>query len=374
MKVTLVRDIEGFANLRNQWRSLLDRSRPNHVFMTWEWLFTWWKYFGQERELFVLVLKDGDEVVGILPLMLFIRNDSNARKTRFLQFIGIRVGARWNDWMDIIALRKKEVIEKFLDYLQRHRHMWDILELRDIPDDSDTIMILLELAKKKGFPVEKNPLSPRPYLPTTSDWELYYASHRPNRIKRDVERKIKRLLARGDLKFESNTSLDLMRDLGALFDFYCRRQEMRDQLAMFSNEKHRNFYRDLVNVFPKEWLDCSVLKFNRKIIAVHFGFRYNHKLYYCTPAFDPVYSAFSPGKVLLKAIIENCFRDDKIAEFDFLRGKDAYKYEWATGERHGYSLQVKNPYSVGWIGRIFCRLPLYSRRAVVKVLSVIAGA
>jgi len=37
MRVTLVRDIKGLAGLRDQWQPLLNRCRPNHVFMTWEW-------------------------------------------------------------------------------------------------------------------------------------------------------------------------------------------------------------------------------------------------------------------------------------------------------------------------------------------------
>src|SRR5713226_4859505 len=104
MHVTLFRDMEGVATLRDKWQPLLNQSRPNHVFMTWEWLFTWWKHFGRGQELFVLAVEDKGEVIGILPLMLSVHNDEYARKIRYLRFIGDQMG----DWMDIPAIRKEE--------------------------------------------------------------------------------------------------------------------------------------------------------------------------------------------------------------------------------------------------------------------------
>ena len=157
-----------------------------------------------------------------------------------------------------------------------------------------------------------------------------------------------------------------MVNLHALFDLHQRRQPMRHQSSTFSQEVYCKFYCALAHVFPWNWLDCSALKLNGKAIAVHFGFRYNHKFYWCTPAFDPDYAAFSPGKVFLKALIETCFANDEILEFDFLVGKEPYKYEWTTLERHGYRILVGNTYMSGLVGKIVRRIPLYARRSLMN--------
>lgn len=372
MQVTCVRDVEGFAALRAQWQLLLNRSQPNHVFMTWEWLFTWWEHFGQGQELFILVVEDEGEVVGILPLMLCIQEGGYMNKERRLHFIGYRL-RRWNDWMDIIAIRKEEVIQAALEYLLERQYMWDFLDLWDIPEDSDTIGILSDLARQLGFPVQKKSISTCPYLPTTSDWQSYYGSFRSMRTTGDPERQVRRLSARGELKMHWAEDSDLMVNLEALFDLHQRRQPMRHKSSRFSQEVYRKFYCALVHVFPRNWLDCSALTLNGEVIAAHFGFRYNHKFYWCTPAFDPDYAAFSPGKVFLKAIIETCFADDEILEFDFLVGKEPYKYEWTTLERHGYCIQVGNTYMSGLVGKIVRRMPLYARRSLMNGRSYALG-
>jgi CelD/BcsL family acetyltransferase involved in cellulose biosynthesis len=361
-----VRDIAGFAGLRDQWQPLLDRSKPNHVFMTWEWFFTWWKHFGHGRELFVIVVENQGETIGILPLMLFVEHGRRACKFRYLHFIGFRFEFRWNDWMDVIGVRKEEVIRAAMEYLQGCQHLWDYLDLWDIPEDSDTLIILPRLADRLGFPYRTELCASCPYLPTTSDWELYYGSHPPKKVTKDLERQIKRLTAGGDLKVEHLAATNPVVSLNSLFDLHQRREIVTDRLPMFSRERFRSFYRDLAEAFPREWLDYSVLKLNGTPIAAHFGFRYNNKLYFLTPAFDPDYRTYSPGKILLRYLIQHCFVNDGIHEFDFLRGDEPYKYQWATGERRGYQIQISNAYMSGWTGKVFRRIPPRFRRSFME--------
>jgi hypothetical protein len=41
----------------------------NPVFITPEWLQAWWQVFGSGRELFIHVIRDGESIIGIAPLM-----------------------------------------------------------------------------------------------------------------------------------------------------------------------------------------------------------------------------------------------------------------------------------------------------------------
>src|SRR5215813_5919567 len=340
MHVILVRDIEGVATLRDEWQSLLDRSQPNLVFMTCEWILTWWRHFSRGQELFVLIVKDKEEIIGILPLMLSVHGEGHAHKIRFLHFIGYRT----SDWMDIIATRKRDVIRAALEYLEGCQHLWDYMELFDIPEDSDTIAILSEFTPRTSLSFQKESKGGFPYLSTTPDWGLYYQAHVPRKIRVDLDRQIKRLRAKGELEVVWPDASNLTESLDAVFIMHQQRQEARQQHSIFSQPVYQNFHRDLARAYPLHHLDCPVLKLNDKVIAAHFGFRYNHKLYYYRPTFDPDYSAFSPGKVLLRYIIENCFADDEMLEFDFLFGNEPYKYEWATGERRGCRVLIGSAY------------------------------
>ena len=370
MLVTLIRNSTGLTALKELWQPLLNRSRPNHVFMTWEWFFAWSQHFMQGRELFILVVQDKGEILGILPFMLFIQSKETF-KIRYLHFIGFRFEQAWNDWIDIIADRKLEVLRAALEYLKTNQHLWDYLDLWQIPEDSDTTAILADLAPRAGFTFKKEPFATCPYLPTTSSWEMYYNASPLKKVRADIERQIRRLNNKGDLKVQWIETSNLETDLESLFDLYERRWNALNQRAMFSQEVYRSFYRTLSKVFPTEILDCSFLKLDGKVIAAHFGFRYNHKLYFCTPTFDPDYAEFGPGKILLRYLIENCFTDPNIHEFDFLAGAEAYKFQWATGERHSCRLLITNAYSAGLVGRVLRRVPPQIRRPILGSLRMI---
>src|SRR5690606_29385498 len=91
----------GFAALQAEWNALLQRSRFNTLFLTYEWQTTWWEYLG-EGELWILAMRSNetDELVGIVPLYLIVNHDGPwAGKPKFNVVGCIEV----SDYLDIIA-------------------------------------------------------------------------------------------------------------------------------------------------------------------------------------------------------------------------------------------------------------------------------
>jgi hypothetical protein len=56
--------------LENVWNKLLERSGSNTIFLTFEWISTWWKNFGAHHRLFIALVRKENEVIGIFPLMI----------------------------------------------------------------------------------------------------------------------------------------------------------------------------------------------------------------------------------------------------------------------------------------------------------------
>src|SRR2546427_4482076 len=46
----------GFEKLREEWNELLQASASNCLFLTWEWLYTWWKHLSEDRRLFIITV------------------------------------------------------------------------------------------------------------------------------------------------------------------------------------------------------------------------------------------------------------------------------------------------------------------------------
>ncbi|MEM2144731.1 MAG: hypothetical protein QW279_05185, partial [Candidatus Jordarchaeaceae archaeon] len=153
IKVTLVNKIEEFQDLRFDWNKLLSKSYSNSVFLTWEWLYTWWETFQEGKELMILSVRKEDEkeLIGLLPI--YIREDRlfGLKKVRVGEFLG--TGIVCSDYLDIIIRTGYEemVIKELAEYLMSQKRKFDFLILSDIPADSANLPILERELKRVGF-------------------------------------------------------------------------------------------------------------------------------------------------------------------------------------------------------------------------------
>ena len=70
LTVETVTDALGFAALQQEWDRLLQSSDSDGLFLTWEWLYTWWKHLAGDRELSILTVRCEGELVALAPCAL----------------------------------------------------------------------------------------------------------------------------------------------------------------------------------------------------------------------------------------------------------------------------------------------------------------
>jgi len=58
-----------FDALRPAWNRLLDESLDKNLFLSWEWQSTWWKHFGNGRQLNILIVEENGKLTAIAPLV-----------------------------------------------------------------------------------------------------------------------------------------------------------------------------------------------------------------------------------------------------------------------------------------------------------------
>lgn len=76
----------------------------------------------------------------------------------------------------------------------------------------------------------------------------------------------------------------------------------------------------------------SSLRAGDTLLAVHFGSSHDGRTTWWVPAYDPAWSKFSPGRLLLEELMKASHaRGDR--EFDFLIGDEGYKFMYATHNR-----------------------------------------
>jgi CelD/BcsL family acetyltransferase involved in cellulose biosynthesis len=68
-RIERVQDVSGFAALQSHWSDLLHASAADNPFLSFEWLYPWWKHLGAPAHLQMLAVWSGDTLIAVAPLM-----------------------------------------------------------------------------------------------------------------------------------------------------------------------------------------------------------------------------------------------------------------------------------------------------------------
>ena len=115
MEIQWIEDIGGFDNLRQEWDELLADCSSDCVFLTWEWLRTWWSHLAERRQLRIAAVRSGGKLVALAPLAVRPGSVKRLFPFRVVEFLGS--GTVGSDYLDLIIRRGAEA--EALDALSR---------------------------------------------------------------------------------------------------------------------------------------------------------------------------------------------------------------------------------------------------------------
>jgi len=87
-------------------------------------------------------------------------------------------------------------------------------------------------------------------------------------------------------------------------------------------------------------LRMYALRVRDQFIAAFYGFRQGDRTYYYLSGFDPDFRQYSPGALLVAHAITEAIRE-RAKEFDFLRGREDYKYRWGAVDQIIYRKRLR---------------------------------
>lgn len=332
IQIRRVDDLEALWPRRAEWNALVARSQTNSAFQTFEWHSSWWRVFGGDVQLLLLLAESDGQMVGVAPLMVSDRR-LLGRWRRVVEFIG--TGS--SDYCDFITDPARcEVLPLMLSWLLENENQWDVLQLTNIPNTSSTLSTLAEFFSERRYPADVRLLYEAPtrlFGDPVQDQQLVK--------KKSLRRHYNYFRRSGQLEFKHcQTAEEIMGYLDLFFEQHIRRRALTDTPSLFLDERQRVFYREVVwTLAPTGWLRFSVLLFNQTPLAFHFGFEYGNRLIWYKPTFNVEYARHSPGEVLIKCLLEYAL-DRGVAEFDFTIGEEAFKYRFANHRRLNYAVRV----------------------------------
>src|SRR5262249_6178156 len=160
MKLETIETFDEFFQLRDEWRALLESSVSDCVFLTHEWLSTWWKHLAECRRLCIVTARDNGKLVGVLPAAEKPAQLSRMMP-RVLEFL--RSGVIGFEYLDVITPkgREEEVTGAFAEYLHSRGLMLQLSQLRGM---NSVAAILADHLRRRTWTVSEAKLNVCPYI------------------------------------------------------------------------------------------------------------------------------------------------------------------------------------------------------------------
>lgn len=335
-----------------QWNNLLQKSECNSPFLTWEWIYTWWKTLKNKDEdlLIICLTRETGELVAVAPLL--IKNKRHFGTTlKIIEFIGGDEGTSV-DYLDLIVHPGlvDDVIRRLLDYFTKQEHSnWDIIKMSGILKDSVGFK-LCEYFAHQGYQVYEELIDVCPYISLPATWEEYLSTL--SKKSRYNIRKKRRILdaAHKNRFYIISDARALEGAMESSVQLHKKRMEMKRIKSFSTTDKFWAFQLEVAKKFFKQQrLFLGIMEVNGSPVASQYGFSIDNKIFHYQTGFDPHYHKYSLGLVSIGHMIENAIKGG-FGEYDFLRGKEDYKFHWTKNQREIFSTYIVNK---NYKGRFF---------------------
>jgi CelD/BcsL family acetyltransferase involved in cellulose biosynthesis len=365
MIVELIGTTEEFFKLRDEWDVLLESSASTCVFLTHQWLSTWWKHLSEGRKLSILTARDGCKLIGILPLT--IRAPQYARMMpHIVEFIGS--GLRGSDYLDAIIERgrESEVLCAFAEELRRWGLMIQLSQLRR---QSCVVRGLPQLLRQDRWTASETRINVCPFIDLRNHtWETYLATLGSSQ-RYNYNRRLRTLQKTFEVRLDTIRSpSDADGGLEAVIELHRKRWRSGASEA-FQTPAVIAFHREFVRLAASRgWLRLLILSLNNAPVSAVYGLRYGPTFYFYQSGFDPAYGKQSVGLVMMGLAIKYAL-DEGSAEYDLLHGDEEYKFHWARDQRELARLEVYPPHVRAGIYRRAIDVNRAARRMARRMLN-----
>jgi len=331
-----INDPAELAALEPQWSALLERTPRASFFHSLSWLRIYWKHFGAGQRLRVMVVNDGNQVTGILPLVV-----GTARRFDPVRAL-IYPLADWGNFYNPIGPDPLGVLTAVLDHVRRTRRDWHFIELGWIDSLADQGRTKSAL-DNAGFPVicETRRTSAIIDLTRHNSWDAYLAS-RSSKLRQELRRKEKRLAGRGEVTYlryrPPNTPAQQADPRWDLYDA-CEtisqtswQAKVRNGRAIGKNTD-RAFYRDChLAAVRSGAVDLSLVFVEGQPVAFRYAYHFRGMVTGLNTAYDPAFAHEGAGTVILARTLADSFkRGDHTLDLG-PDSTDWYKRQWLTDE------------------------------------------
>ncbi len=352
LSVEIVRTSEQLERLRREWDALLDRCRPHAVFLTSEWMLAWWEVYGEGGGLFLVAVREGNRLIGLLPTLITgpaaRPGDPFPRQLRLLGSTAV-----CSDHLDGLAEAGYEgrVVAAWQSAIKEHQGEWDSLEFADLDPEG-----LLCGAIRRGPDLWGETLrwterleESCPFISLPASWDVFLAGLSA-KTRREIRHDRRTLEDVAKVAVRAVTDTDRLEEAMASFmRLHQMRRESLGEQGSFADERYERFHLLVSRRFAERgWLRLWLLDADGGTVAARYQFAYRGRVHDYLPGHDPRWHKYSVGLILLSHCVEQAIlKGDR--EVDLLRGAEGYKSRWANRARGQVTVTASRRYTGAWV-------------------------
>jgi len=387
MEFKVVKSIEEFVKLRQEWDDLSARNGERNFYLTYDWFYcvlTLSQDFSSD--IYTIIVQKGKELIGIIPCCI------RRRRFRLFDHRSLEiVGNIYSPYRGGVILKGWEVevahgLWKFLT--TDFSRYWDLLVFEDLSPKDAFVQSLVAVVKEKRLRnwQSEQYVNVVTDLSHVSDSEEYFKklskSHRQN-----IRTGFNRMVREGEIEILAigggQESLDIgLRHYHEVYEKSWKEDELDQNfhpgLAKYTMEK--NWLRLFILYFrPIKGRDFgigsdgrfqsySVSPLNRDVttdeyipIAANLFLAYENHAYYLKTAYLQDFAKYSAGTVLFWYSAKYLIDRDKCSDIDHQKGDETYKLKWGEVNETRFRFVVANPESIRGNIEVFsevCAIPV----------------
>jgi len=325
-----------FDRLGAEWDDLFQRANAQNIFLSFGWMSTWWKHFGKGQLALIAVRDSAGRLVALAPFYIS-RSPAGlgARRLGFLadEYVG-------SDYMNVLADDRfgAAAVAEIARNLFARRRFWDYVELRDSADSPFMAALSAELVNRGMRVIETSRRVCR-YIPLPLTFEKYLSgigtSLRANYRRR--WRALQREHQAECLAFSGAAELE--QHFPDLIALHRMRSEQRAADSAFLAPGVPEFHAEAMRVLSAQgFVRLFLLKAGGEPVAALYGFSVGQTFQFYQCGMHPGWVRYGLGQVLIGNAIEQTIAAGH-ATFDFLRGDESYKTQWADRSHENSTLR-----------------------------------
>lgn len=338
MELKIISDYPTFANIKDEWNQLLEKTTVDELYLSHEWLCHWWLNYCKNSQLMMLLIYENDSFIAAAPLKS-TTGYLHGLPVKKITFIG---DSRWTTNALLITTKHPEVVQIIFDYIIQQS--WNILDLTNFINKDLNLIKHLELyCKNNHLKTYFYRQSYFPYLENHNiSWENFYKKI-TKKTKKTIRHTINKITNKGLVQIKNfNHNNDLSEILNIIFSISQKSWKHKINNSATSSIENQSFYTSLIqnqhtHLFPSIW----ILEFNNIPIAYEFHVKYKNKTYTLLADYDHKYRELSPGTVLDYHIMRSTFNYPN-QFYDLGCGINFHKNKWNPNHLIYFSYYIFN--------------------------------